>query len=83
MAFTVTSGPALPAPLASSPPRPPALTWPHWPSSASQTLPGLLWLLILLLLSKVHSKGDQPWVFFGRTGAKAETPVLWPPHAKS
>ena len=31
----------------------------------------------------VHSKGDHPWVFFGRTDAKAETPVLWPPHAKS
>ena len=31
----------------------------------------------------VHSKGDQSWVFFGRTHAKAETPVLWPPHAKS
>ena len=31
----------------------------------------------------VHSKGDQPWVFFGRTDAKAETPILWPPHAKS
>ena len=30
----------------------------------------------------VHSKGDQPWVFFGRNDAKAETPVLWPPHAK-
>ena len=30
----------------------------------------------------VHSEGDQPWVFFGRTDAKAETPVLWPPHAK-
>ena len=30
-----------------------------------------------------HSKGDQPWVFFGRNDAKAETPVLWPPHAKS
>ena len=26
---------------------------------------------------------DQSWVFFGRTDAKAETPVLWPPHAKS
>ena len=25
----------------------------------------------------------QPWVFFGRNEAKAETPVLWPPHAKS
>ena len=31
----------------------------------------------------VHSKGDQPWVFFGRNDAKAETPVLWPLHAKS
>ena len=30
-----------------------------------------------------HSKGDQSWVFIGRTDAKAETPVLWPPHAKS
>ena len=29
------------------------------------------------------SKGDQSWVFFGRTNAKAETPVLWPPHANS
>ena len=29
----------------------------------------------------VHSEGDQPWDFFGRTDAKAETPVLWPPHA--
>ena len=31
----------------------------------------------------VHSKGDQSWVFFGRTDAKAETPILWPPHVKS
>ena len=31
----------------------------------------------------VHSKGDQPWDFFGRNDTKAETPVLWPPHAKS
>ena len=29
-----------------------------------------------------HSE-DQPWDFFGRNDAKAETPVLWPPHAKS
>ena len=34
-------------------------------------------------IQPVYSKGDQPWVFFGRTDAKAETPVLWPPHAKS
>ena len=31
----------------------------------------------------VHSKGDQSWVFFGINNAKVETPVLWPPHAKS
>ena len=31
----------------------------------------------------VHSKEDQSWVFIGRTEAKAETPILWPPHAKS
>ena len=31
----------------------------------------------------VHSKEDRSWVFFGRTDAKAETPILWPPHAKS
>ena len=34
-------------------------------------------------IQPVHSKGDQSWVFFGRTDAKAETPVLWPSHAKS
>ena len=34
-------------------------------------------------IQPVHSKGDQSWVFFGRTNTKAETAVLWPPHAKS
>ena len=34
-------------------------------------------------IQPVHSKGNQSWVFFGRNDAKAETPVLWPPHAKS
>ena len=34
-------------------------------------------------IQPVHSEGDQPWVFFGWNDAKAETPVLWPPHAKS
>ena len=34
-------------------------------------------------IQPVHSEGDQPWDFFGRTDAKAETPKLWPPHAKS
>ena len=31
----------------------------------------------------VHPKGNQSWVFIGRTDAEAETPVLWPPHVKS
>ena len=34
-------------------------------------------------IKPVHSKGDQPWDFFGRNDAKAEAPVLWPPHEKS
>ena len=34
-------------------------------------------------IQPVHSEGDQPWDFFGGTDAKAETPVLWPPDAKS
>ena len=34
-------------------------------------------------IQPVHSEGDQPWDFFGRNDAKAETPVLWPRHAKS
>ena len=34
-------------------------------------------------IQPVHSKGDQSWVFIGRTDAKAETLILWPPHVKS
>ena len=34
-------------------------------------------------IQPVHPKGDQSWVFIGRTDAEGETPVLWPPHAKS
>ena len=34
-------------------------------------------------IQPVHPKGDQSWVFFGRTDAEAETPVLWPPLVKS
>ena len=34
-------------------------------------------------IQPVHSEGDQPWDFFGRNDAKAETPVLWPPHVKT
>ena len=34
-------------------------------------------------IQPVHPKWDQSWVFIGRTDAKAETPILWPPHVKS
>ena len=34
-------------------------------------------------IQPVHPKGDQFWVFIGRTDAEAETPVFWPPHVKS
>ena len=34
-------------------------------------------------IQPVHSEGDQAWDFFGRNDAKAETAILWPPHAKS
>ena len=34
-------------------------------------------------IQPVHPKGDQSWVFIGKTYAEAETPILWPPHAKS
>ena len=37
----------------------------------------------LLQVQPVHPKGDQSWVFFGRTDAEAEIPILCPPHAKS
>ena len=34
-------------------------------------------------IQPVHPKGDQSWVFIGRTDVEAETPIYWPPHAKS
>ena len=34
-------------------------------------------------IQPVHPKGDKSWVFIGRTDVEAETPVLWPPDAKS
>ena len=55
--------------------------------------PGSFWTVVLEKtlespldwkeIQPVHSKGDQSWVFFGRTDAEAENPVLWPLHAKS
>ena len=34
-------------------------------------------------IQPVHSKGNHPWIFIGRTDVEAETPVLWPPDAKN
>ena len=34
-------------------------------------------------IQPVHPEGDKSWVFIGRTDAEAETPILWPHHAKS
>ena len=33
-------------------------------------------------IQPIHSEGDQPWDFFGRNDAEAETPIFWPPHVK-
>ena len=41
------------------------------------------WRRLFKEIQPVHSEGNQPWDFFGRNDAKAETPVLWPPHVKS
>ena len=54
--------------------------WCFWTVALEKTLESPLdWKEI----QPVHSEGDQPWVFFGKNDAKAETPVLWSPHAKS
>ena len=39
--------------------------------------------MLLLYLRTTNLKGNQPWIFTGRTDAKAEVPILWPPDAKS
>ena len=38
---------------------------------------------LFMEVQPVHSKGDQSWVFIGRTDVEAETPIIWPPDAKS
>ena len=39
--------------------------------------------LVCKEIQPVHPKGDQSWVFIGRTDAEAEIPILWPPHVKN
>ena len=54
--------------------------WCFWTMVLEKTLESTLdWKEI----QPVHPKGDQSWVFTGRTVAEAETPILWPPDAKS
>ena len=57
-----------------------AKNWCFWTVVLEKTLEGPLGCKEI---QPVHSEGDQPWDFFGRNDAKAETPVLWPLHAKS
>ena len=45
--------------------------------------PFILKIVTYYLQQQIRSKGDRSWMFFGRNDAKAETPVLWPPHVKS
>ena len=54
-------------------------------SVSASVLPMNIQALDCKEIQPVHSEGEwnQPWDFFGRNDAKAETPVLWPPHAKS
>ena len=54
--------------------------WCFWTAVLEKTLEGPLdWKEI----QPVHPKGDQSWVFLGRTDVEAETPILWPPDAMS
>ena len=54
--------------------------WCFWTVVLEKTLESPL---VCKEIQPVHSKGDQSWVFIGRTDAEAETLILWPPHAKS
>ena len=54
--------------------------WWFWTVVLEKTLESLL---DCKEIHPVHPKGDQSWVFIGRTDAEAETPILWPPDAKS
>ena len=54
--------------------------WCFWTVVLEKTLEGPLDSKAIQL---VHPKGNQSWIFIGRTDAKAETPILWPPHEKN
>ena len=54
--------------------------WCFWTVVLEKTLESLL---DCKKIEPVHPKGDQSWVFIGRTDAEAETPILWPPDVKN
>ena len=54
--------------------------WCFWTVVLEKTLESPL---DFMEIQPVHPKGDQSWVFFGRTDVEAETPILWPPDVKS
>ena len=54
--------------------------WCFWPVVLEKTLDNPLDCKEIQL---VHPKGDQSWVFIGRTDVEAETPILWPPDVKN
>ena len=54
--------------------------WCFWTVVLEETLESLL---DCKEIQPVQPKGNQSWIFIGRTDAEAETPILWPPHAKS
>ena len=54
--------------------------WCFWTVVLEKTLESPL---VCKKIQPVYSKGDQSWVFIGRTDGKAEAPILWPPHARS
>ena len=54
--------------------------WCFWTVVLEKTLESPL---VCKEIKPVNPKGDQSWIFIGRTGAKAETPILWPPDAKN
>ena len=54
--------------------------WLFWTVVLEKTLESLL---DCKEIQPVHPKGDRSWIFTGRTDAKAETPILWPPETKS
>ena len=54
--------------------------WCSWPAMLENTLESPL---DCKKIQPVHPKGNQSWIFIGRTDAEAETPLLWPPDAKN